>query len=286
MKIFDTTNGNNSFLEYNRNPIELAHFCLIDKKRSLAFRKAIFDTVSKGDVVADIGTGSGIMALFAAKAGARKIYAVEIHPYVTEFAMRNIELNRYQDKINVICADGRAVNLPKNLDVVIIEMVTSGLIDELLAPVLNSLYKKEIITENTKLIPYKVDTFVELVETDFDMYGFKVEIIKYEWPWYENSTREMSDSVIFSSLDLGRPFNEIADKKITFKIKKSGRVNGLRIKSIAHLTRKIKLGVSMAFCAPVVIPCPEREFREGERVDIRLRYKMGGGYESLIIEYD
>ena len=44
--------------------------CLIDTKRSIAFKKAIQKTVKVGDVVVDMGTGSGILAMFAAKAGA------------------------------------------------------------------------------------------------------------------------------------------------------------------------------------------------------------------------
>jgi predicted RNA methylase len=38
--------------------------CLIDKKRSLAFKKTIYNAVNKRDVVVDMGTSLGILALF------------------------------------------------------------------------------------------------------------------------------------------------------------------------------------------------------------------------------
>jgi predicted RNA methylase len=45
--------------------------CLGDHRRTHAFARAIRNTVRRDSVVADLGSGSGIIALFAAKADAR-----------------------------------------------------------------------------------------------------------------------------------------------------------------------------------------------------------------------
>jgi predicted RNA methylase len=51
---------------------------LRDQRRTKSFLEAVRNVVSPGDVVIDIGTGTGILAAAAAQAGARHVYAVEI----------------------------------------------------------------------------------------------------------------------------------------------------------------------------------------------------------------
>lgn len=54
--------------------------CLvIDAIRTGAYKKAVVSNPSdfEGKTVLDVGTGSGILAIFAAQAGAKKVYAVE-----------------------------------------------------------------------------------------------------------------------------------------------------------------------------------------------------------------
>jgi protein arginine N-methyltransferase 1 len=50
---------------------------LEDRRRKLAFTRAVEAAVRPGDVVVDLGTGSGILAVAAARAGAAKVWALE-----------------------------------------------------------------------------------------------------------------------------------------------------------------------------------------------------------------
>src|SRR3989344_5890567 len=73
--------------------IDLATTCLLDSERTETFGKVIHELVKPGHIVLDVGTGPGIMALFAARAGAKKVYAIESNPYTAKIATQNIENN-------------------------------------------------------------------------------------------------------------------------------------------------------------------------------------------------
>lgn len=66
----------------------------------------------KGLVVGDVGSGSGILAIAAARLGAAKVIATEIDPVASENGKRNIELNGLGSVVDYTVADGIAFVRP------------------------------------------------------------------------------------------------------------------------------------------------------------------------------
>lgn len=87
-------------------------------------------TVTPGDTVVDLGTGTGVLAILAAKAGAT-VRAIEVDPVAVEVAAQNIERNGVGNNIELACGDGQAASiLPTDL---VIANVTLD-VHRLLAP--------------------------------------------------------------------------------------------------------------------------------------------------------
>ena len=74
---------------------------LADEKRTNAFREAILRTVRPGDVVVDIGCGSGILSFFACEAGAARVYAVE-ERHMADVLRLLAKENGFDDRIVVL----------------------------------------------------------------------------------------------------------------------------------------------------------------------------------------
>jgi precorrin-6B methylase 2 len=104
-----------------------------DTVRTGAYQAAILSNASdfEGKVVMDVGTGSGILAYFAVKAGARKVYAIEASN-VADRAARLLAANGLSDRITVIKSKVEEVVLPEGekVDVIISEPMGFMLIHE------------------------------------------------------------------------------------------------------------------------------------------------------------
>ena len=65
-----------------------------------------FSKVKKGDVVVDLGTGSGIIAtLVAYKSKAQKVYGVEIQSELASMAKRSVDYNKLNDRVEIVNCD-------------------------------------------------------------------------------------------------------------------------------------------------------------------------------------
>ena len=93
---------------------------LDDEIRLDAYRRAIEATVKPGDVVIDAGSGTGILALYAAKAGARKVYAIEQSDFA-EWIPVMAEHNGVGEIVELIRGNFGAVQLSEKADVLVTE---------------------------------------------------------------------------------------------------------------------------------------------------------------------
>lgn len=64
--------------------------------------EALLDHVRVGDRVADVGTGSGILAILAARLGARAVTAVDVRKLSVRDAQRNVALNHVENLVTVV----------------------------------------------------------------------------------------------------------------------------------------------------------------------------------------
>jgi ribosomal protein L11 methyltransferase len=105
--------------------------------------KALEKYIKKGGAIADIGTGSGILAVCGAKLGAKEIVGVDNDPSVIEIARDNASKNNVGKLCNFF--EGSAEDLAKNLEKKF-DVVVSNILAEVLASIakdLTNLTKKD-----------------------------------------------------------------------------------------------------------------------------------------------
>ncbi|KAB5514228.1 hypothetical protein OIU77_006082 [Salix suchowensis] len=104
---------------------------LSDRVRMDAYFNAIFENKHhfKGKTVLDVGAGSGILAMWSAQAGARKVYAVEATK-MSGHAQTLVKANNLQDVVEVLEGSMEDVILPEKVDVIISEWMGYFLLRE------------------------------------------------------------------------------------------------------------------------------------------------------------
>lgn len=95
---------------------------LMDHVRMKAYHSSIMSNKSlfEGKVVLDVGTGSGVLAIWAAQAGAAKVYAVE-YTDMAKHARQLVEHNGLSDIIQVIQGPIEELNIDCQVDIIISE---------------------------------------------------------------------------------------------------------------------------------------------------------------------
>lgn len=145
-----------------RGVIDYHRSMIADEVRTSAYRAAITSVVKEGDVVLDIGTGSGILSLFACEAGAARVFSIEAGPMagVAQLAARHLGC---ADRIRVLRAHSTNVELPQRANVLVTETMGSLGFDEgMLGFVLDA--RERLLTEDARIVPQRVALAIAPVE--------------------------------------------------------------------------------------------------------------------------
>jgi hypothetical protein len=263
---------------------DFPYMCLKDRRRTEAFAAAIADTVRPGDTVVDIGSGTGIMALLAVRAGAAHVYAVEIDSIMAAALHDTVRLNGLDDRIAVIEADAAEARLPTGVDVVIAELIETGLIDEQQVPVMNALHARGVIDAGTRLIPGSYTTTLEPVVADHRYYGFLIVAPKHEWPfyatdpgWIPTAVRSLDVPATICHADFGAQIDPLVSGAVRFSLTEPA--NAIRVAGRMTLAAGNTLGPSHAVNGDKVLAIPPIR----GPVDLHYSYEMGAGLRSLAL---
>ncbi|HYK01901.1 MAG TPA: 50S ribosomal protein L11 methyltransferase [Thermoanaerobaculia bacterium] len=168
--------------------IEYHRELLADEKRTLAYREAIRQTVKPGDVVVDLGAGSGILSFLACEAGAAHVYAIDSGHMadVVTYLARHLGLS---DRVTVFHELSTKVELPRRADVLVTETMGSlGYDEQMLGYILDA--RKRLLREGAAIVPRSVALHILPVELpeiykrhiDFwrePLYGFDLSPMRF-----------------------------------------------------------------------------------------------------------
>ena len=143
------------------------HFSIVrDDLRNAAFDQALRRAIRPGMRVLDIGSGTGLLAMMAVRAGATEVISCEMNPSIAQAAQKIITANGYEDHIRIIGKHSAALDLEADLggpvDVLVSEIINLDLIGEHVLPVMEEAHR--FLKSGGRIIPTRGSVRVALAD--------------------------------------------------------------------------------------------------------------------------
>lgn len=120
--------------------------------------------VGAGDPVLDVGTGSGILAIAAAKLGATRVIGIDLDPVAVRVAQDNVRLNDVTDRVQI--EEGTLDTLdpaPYSMDRIVVNILADVIIA--LTPVLATCLGRNGTLIVSGIIEEYADAVIEVIES-------------------------------------------------------------------------------------------------------------------------
>jgi predicted RNA methylase len=264
-------------------PILQAARLLSHKSRIRKFSQAIERTISPEMYVIDIGTGSGILAILAARRGAR-VTALDANGESLKYAKQAAAMNGVADKIEFVHSHFMDFKPKERADVVICEMLSSVMLIEQQIPA-SHYARKNLLKPEGKLIPEEVSLFAIPVENEILWNRFSVEDLNFPripQTADRGQSTDLADMKKLVALDLTADTDQsaIIDTVLEFEIVQNGSVHGLLGMFEARLCEGVELTMEDGW-REIFMPLLESvDVERGDTLRIRLSFRPGV-YDSL-----
>jgi len=233
----DTDSNPKSNSDYYWN--SYAHFgiheeMLKDHVRMTAYRNSIVNNkhLFKGKIVLDVGCGTGIMSLFAAKSGAKKVIGLDYSDIVLQ-AQQIVKDNHLEDVITIMKAKVEEVELPVDkVDIIISEWMGYCLLYESMLQTVIFARDKWLKPDGIILPDKAVLNFTAIEDAEYkedkinfwdNVYGFNMSCIKksaIQEPLVDivDTKQVMTNTCTLLTIDINTVKNEDLDFKVPFKL--------------------------------------------------------------------
>jgi len=202
----------------------------------------------EGKVVLDVGAGSGVLSMLAAKhGGAQRVYAVEAATGMARLAASLVERNGLSDVVRVIEGRLEDVTLPEKVDVIISEWMGFYLLHEsMLGSVITA--REKWLKDDGLLLPSSANLWAAVLEGEefhreveglSDVHGLDFSSLaatavagRCKQPSIEDvgGNRLLTNPLLVASLDLRTVTStnlHALDKELSFVALRAGRAAGV-----------------------------------------------------------
>jgi protein arginine N-methyltransferase 1 len=227
---------------------------LSDEIRLSRFRSAIAEVVRPGEVVVDLGSGTGVLGLFACKAGAAKVYSIEQGP-VMSLTQQICRANGYGDRVTFIKSLSLRAELPERVDVVIADQIgffgfEAGVLEYF------SDARQRFLKQTGKMIPAAIELWAAPVEmpelyanVEFWNHGpGKIDFgvvhslaVNTAYSMRLQSSSLLSQPEKLATLDLANSTADAFKVESSYIIRRAGRLHGIGGWFSAHLSRNVTM---------------------------------------------
>ena len=287
---------------------------LNDRTRTSSFLAGIAEVVSPGDVVVDIGTGTGVLAVAAARAGAKHVYAIEASA-IGEVAEAIFEANGLTERITLLRGWSTRISLPERADVLISEMIGNEPLHENVLETTRDA-RERLLKPGARLVPSTVHIFglpvtippTELMKRtvtsqtlrnwqswyDID-FGPLTEVVRgsaakfYIEPREAGGWKALSEPILLADIDLKEARDLSIENTVTVAAETSGLLDGLLVYFELELGPTTRLSTHPAQVGKdnhwtnkvwVLDPLP---LQKGDQFDVTYQYRAAETTYSITV---